>query len=192
MEKSLGKLFISSLTLSAFTFGGGYVIVPLMKKKFVDELHWIDEKKMLDLVAISQSAPGPIAVNASILVGYELWKIKGALVSIVGTVLPPLVILTIISNFYVAFSQNIVIAAALRGMQAGIAAVIVDVVINMASTIIQSKKAMYILIMVISFVAAALFHVNVVLVLFFAAIAGAAYQHDEEQAKKERYSHDLS
>ena len=66
------KIFISTLYLSAFTFGGGYVIVTLMKKKFVDEYHWIDEDEMLDLVAIAQSAPGAIAVNGAIVVGYKL------------------------------------------------------------------------------------------------------------------------
>ena len=67
------KVFFSTLYLSAFTFGGGYVIVTLMKKKFVDELHWIDEEEMLDLVAIAQSAPGAIAVNGAIVVGYS-WR----------------------------------------------------------------------------------------------------------------------
>lgn len=62
----LWKLFLSTFYLSAFTFGGGYVIVSLMKKKFVDEYHWIDENEMLDLVAIAQSAPGAVAVNALI------------------------------------------------------------------------------------------------------------------------------
>ena len=66
------KLFISTLYLSTFTFGGGYVIVTLMKKKFVDEYHWIEENEMLDLVAIAQSSPGAIAVNGAIVVGYKL------------------------------------------------------------------------------------------------------------------------
>ena len=68
----LWKLFFSTLYLSAFTFGGGYVIVTLMKKKFVDGYHWIEEDEMLDLTAIAQSAPGPIAVNGAIVVGYKL------------------------------------------------------------------------------------------------------------------------
>ena len=73
------KIFISTLYLSAFTFGGGYVIVTLMKKKFVDEYRWIEEDEMLDLVAIAQSAPGAIAVNGAIVVGYKLAGIAGAL-----------------------------------------------------------------------------------------------------------------
>ena len=84
--KVLWKLFISTLYLSAFTFGGGYVIVTLMKKKFVDDLHWIDEKEMLDLVAIAQSSPGAIAVNGAIVVGYKLAGIAGVLVSILETI----------------------------------------------------------------------------------------------------------
>ena len=75
----LWKLFVSTLYLSAFTFGGGYVIVTLMKEKFVDELHWIKEDEMLDLIAIAQSAPGAIAVNGAIVVGYKLAGLRGAL-----------------------------------------------------------------------------------------------------------------
>ena len=75
----LRKLFFASLYLSTFTFGGGYVIVTLLKEKFVDQYHWIDEEEMLDLVAIAQSSPGAIAVNGAIVVGYKLGGIPGFL-----------------------------------------------------------------------------------------------------------------
>ena len=87
-KKILLRLFLSTLYLSAFTFGGGYVIVTLMKKKFVDEYHWIEENEMLDLVAIAQSSPGAIAVNGAIVVGYKLAGIAGTVTAIFGTVLP--------------------------------------------------------------------------------------------------------
>ena len=93
-NKVLLKLFLSTLYLSAFTFGGGYVIVSLMKKKFVDECGWIKEEEMLDLIAIAQSAPGPMAVNGAIVVGYKLAGLTGALVSILGTILPPFIIIS--------------------------------------------------------------------------------------------------
>ena len=102
----LKKLFFSTLTLSAFTFGGGYVIVTLLKKKFVDEYHWIEEDEMLDLVAIAQSAPGAIAVNGAIVVGYKLSGLLGALVAIVATVIPPFLIISLISVCYTAFREN--------------------------------------------------------------------------------------
>lgn len=72
--QTLLKLFLSMLYISAFTFGGGFVIVTFMKRKFVDELHWISEQEMLDMTALAQSSPGAIAVNAAILVG---WKVSG-------------------------------------------------------------------------------------------------------------------
>lgn len=96
-KKMLWKIFISTLYLSAFTFGGGYVIVTLMKKKFVDDYHWIEENEMLDLVAIAQSSPGAIAVNGAIVVGYKLAGILGTIVAIIGTVIPPFLIISIIS-----------------------------------------------------------------------------------------------
>ena len=97
------KLFFSTFQLSACTFGGGFVIIPLMRKKFVDELGWIDEDEMLDLTAIAQSSPGAIAVNASILVGYHVAGFLGAMLTVLGTILPPLIIISIISMFYRAF-----------------------------------------------------------------------------------------
>ena len=86
------RLFLSTLELSACTFGGGFVIIPLMRKKFVEELGWIEEQEMLDLAAIAQSSPGSIAVNVSILVGYRVAGVPGALLTTLGSVLPPLVI----------------------------------------------------------------------------------------------------
>jgi chromate transporter len=110
------KLFLSTFSLSAFTFGGGYVIVLLMKNKFVDKFHWVDEQEMMDIIAISQSTPGPMAVDASILVGYRLAGLPGAIVALLATVLTPLIILSIISLFYQAFQSNPVVKAALQGI----------------------------------------------------------------------------
>lgn len=98
------KLFLSTLYLSAFTFGGGYVIVTLMKDKFVDKYHWIEENEMLDLIAIAQSAPGAIAVNGAIVVGYKLAGLAGVLTAIFGTVLPPFLIISAISVFIRCFA----------------------------------------------------------------------------------------
>ena len=85
----LWKLFLSTLYISSFTFGGGFVIVTFMKKKkFVDELHWIDEQEMLDMTALAQSSPGAIAVNAAILVGWQVEGLVGMTVAVLGTIIP--------------------------------------------------------------------------------------------------------
>lgn len=127
------KTVFSTLYLSTFTFGGGYVIVTLMKNKFVDELHWIDEEEMLDLVAIAQSSPGAIAVNGAIVVGYKLAGLPGVLLSILGAILPPMIILSAISFFYDAFRSNLIVGTMLKGMQSGVAAVIASVVLIWAA-----------------------------------------------------------
>lgn len=166
-------LFSSTFSLSAFTFGGGYVIVPLMKKRFVDNLKWIEEEEMLNLVALSQSSPGAIAINASILVGYRMAGILGAVVTVFGTVLPPLIILTVISFFYSSFIENKAVAALLKGMQAGVAAVITDVVLSMGGKIVKGKQIFSILMMAGAFLAAFVFDVNVALIILICGVIGA-------------------
>lgn len=163
--RMLRKLFLSTLYLSAFTFGGGYVIITLMKKKFVDEYHWIEEGEMLDLVAIAQSSPGPIAVNGSIVLGFKLAGMAGVLVCVLGTVLPPFIILTIVSFFYEAFQSNFYVKTMLDGMQCGVAAVIASVVYDMGKGVVDGKSWISNLIMAAAFVATFVFKINVVCVV---------------------------
>ena len=133
----LWQLFKATFLLSSFTFGGGFVIVSLMKKKFVEELGWLDESEMLDITAIAQSSPGPIPINASVILGYRMCGIPGSLVAILGTALPPMIIISTISYFYAQFRSNQIIATALQVMRAGVAAVIFDVVWNLGANVIR-------------------------------------------------------
>ena len=168
MKKNLKlywTLFYSTFYLSAFTFGGGFVIIPLMKKRFVDDRKWIENEEMLDLIAIAQSSPGAIAVNASIIMGYRIGGIPGSLIATLGTVLPPLIIISIISFFYTAFRDNTYVSALLKGMQSGVAAVIIDVVLTMAGGIIKEKRIISIIMMVGAFVATFFFNVNVAYII---------------------------
>ncbi|MCI1966031.1 MAG: chromate transporter [Oscillospiraceae bacterium] len=179
----LKKLFFSTLYLSAFTFGGGYVIVTLLKNKFVDELHWIDEDEMLDLVAIAQSSPGAIAVNGAIVVGYKLAGLPGILFASLGAVLPPLVILTLVSYFYAAFRSNFIIQGMLSGMRAGVGAVIISVVYDMGSSVAKSKDALLLAIMAVSFAANYFFNVSVVYIVLLVAAIGAVRTIVRERRK---------
>ena len=185
-KQILIRLFVSTLYLSAFTFGGGYVIVTLLKKKFVDEYHWIEEDEMLDLVAIAQSAPGAIAVNGAIVVGYQLAGMVGALVAIVATILPPFVIISVISVFYAAFRDNFLVSQMLEGMQAGVGAVITSVVWEMGSDVVKSKSPFSIAIMAGAFAATCFFGVNVVIVVLACALLGVVRTllHRKEGAAK--------
>ena len=191
-KKLLGKLFLSTLKLSACTFGGGFVIIPLMRKKFVEELHWIDEQEMMDLTAIAQSSPGAIAVNASILVGYHAAGIIGALITVLATVLPPLVIISVISFFYTAFRDNAIVNMAMAGMLAGVAAVICDVVITMGKEIMKQKRILPVIVLIASFIAVRFFSINVILVILACGLVGAMDTLWQEKKRKVGTQHDLS
>ena len=168
----LKKLFFSTLYISAFTFGGGFVIITFMKRKFVDELHWIDMTEMLDLTALAQSSPGAIAVNAAILVGWRVAGLMGMLIAVLGTILPPMLILSVISLCYQAFASNLYVALILKGMQAGVAAVILDVVCGLGSNVIKQKRLIFLVIMALAFLANVVWKVNVIYIILASALMG--------------------
>lgn len=187
MEKKrnvLLRIFVSTLYLSAFTFGGGYVIVTLMKKKFVDEYHWIEEDEMLDLIAIAQSAPGAIAVNGAIVVGYKLAGMIGALTAIIATIIPPFVIISLVSVFYDAFRNNYIVSEMLEGMQAGVGAVIASVVFEMAGGIVHGRNLISITIMALAFIATCFFGINVIYVVLICGMIGAVRTFIEKRREK--------
>lgn len=184
-KSELVKLFFSVFKLSACTFGGGFVIVPLMRKRFVEELSWIEEQEMLDMTAIAQSSPGAIAVNASILVGYHVAGIPGALLAVFGTVTPPLIIISIISLFYQAFRANTIVNLVMAGMLCGVAAVIFDVVIDMSKTLMQTRRILPVLVLLGAFVAVRFFSANIILVILVCGIIGALETLYREKLHKE-------
>ncbi|MCR5732799.1 MAG: chromate transporter [Sphaerochaetaceae bacterium] len=175
MENKKGlfvKLFLSMLQISAFTFGGGFVIVSLMKKRFVDGYHWLDEDEMLDLTALAQSSPGAIAVNGAILVGYKVAGFPGMVISVLGTILPPMVILSVVSVFYNTFATNLYVALVLRGMQAGVAAIITDVVFSLGAKVLKDKNYLHDLLIILSFCAVFFLKINVAVIILVAGVIG--------------------
>ncbi|MFA6775454.1 MAG: chromate transporter [Sphaerochaetaceae bacterium] len=173
---SLVKLFFSILYISAFTFGGGFVIVTFMKKKFVDELHWIDEQEMLDYTALAQASPGAIAVNASILLGWKAGGFPGMIVAVIAAITPPMVIITAISFAYEAFASNRIVAMVLRGMQAGVGAVMLDVVASLGLNVVKEKSWVLMLIMIAAFIAAFVFNINASIIIVTVIVLVLAYE----------------
>ena len=166
------ELFWTCLYISSCTFGGGFVIVTFMRRKFVEEKKWISEPEMLDLTALAQSSPGAIAVNAAILVGWKTCGFSGMIAAVLGTILPPMVIISVISLFYAAFASNKYVALVLRGMQAGIAAVILDVVCSLGANVLKKPSPWNYIVMLGSFAATFFFDVNVVWIILAAALIG--------------------
>ncbi len=164
-KKDLWILFKTMFVLSACTFGGGFVIVSLMKKKFVEELGWIDENEMLDITAITQSSPGPLPVNASVIIGYRIYGVLGALTAVLGTIIPPMAIISLICVFYTQFRENPYIATALQVMRAGVAAVIVDVTWSLAKNVYGMKSVFYTGLMAVAFVGACFLNVSAMVII---------------------------
>ncbi|MEA4873933.1 chromate transporter [Anaerorhabdus sp.] len=171
-KKMLWQLFKSTFMLSACTFGGGFVIVSLMKKEFCEKLNWLEEDEMLDVTAIAQSSPGPIPVNASVILGYRMGGIVGSLVAVLGTIIPPMIIISIIAVFYEQFRSNIYIATALQVMRAGVAAVIFDVVYNLAKNVVATKRVLYIGLMITAFFCAVVLNISAMVIILTCLIIG--------------------
>ena len=170
--KTLWTLFFSMLYISAFTFGGGFVIVTFMKRKFVDELHWLNEDEMLDMTALAQSSPGAIAVNAAILVGWKIAGFAGMAAAVLGTILPPMTILSVISVFYQLFAENRYVALVLKGMQSGVAAVILDASVSLGLNVMKDRQWIHLAVMLAAFAATFFFRINVVWIILCAAAVG--------------------
>ena len=159
------KLFWTTFSLSLFTFGGGFVIISLMRKKMVVKLGWIDDEEMLDFVTIAQSSPGPIAVNGSLMVGYHLAGFPGAMVATLGTVLPPMLILMLVSMGYNAVQDNPWIAAAFHGMRAVVAAIVLQVTWALFKPLAQKKQVLPIVLFIASFVSLFILKINIMVVM---------------------------
>ena len=158
-------LFGVNLLISAFAFGGGYVVVPMIRKYFVTRKQLFTEDDLMGMAAVGQSSPGAIAMNLAALAGYRVAGVVGSVVSCIAGTLPPLLLLSVISLSYTAFSQNVLIAAVLRGMQAGVAALIVDLVIDMCGMILKERSPLLTAIIPCAFFASFVLDVNVALIL---------------------------
>lgn len=168
-------LFKTTFIISAFTVGGGFVIIPLLKGKFVDEYHWINDKDALDMVAIAQSMPGVVAVNSAIILGYRMAGILGTLVALVATVLPCLITLSIISYCYDFFIQNAYIRMVLKGMQCGATALIVNVGIDLLVKQCKKKLVLPLLIIAATFIGSIWFQLNIMALIIVDGIIGLLF-----------------
>ena len=176
------RLFKSTFVISAFTIGGGFVIIPLLKAKFVDEYKWLDDKDALNLVAIAQSAPGVVAANSAIILGYRMGGLLGTLVALLATILPPLITLTLISYAYDSFAHNQYIQLLLKGMQCGATAIIINVAIDLLQKELKKMLPLPLVIIAGTFIANYFFNVNLMYAVIVDAIIGFFLLRDKKYA----------
>ena len=144
--KELLALFLMFLKLGAFTFGGGYAMISLIKENIVEKKKWIDEEEMLEIIGIAESTPGPIAINMATFIGYKRAKVLGSIVSTLGVVLPSLIIIFTISLFFEQFLQNIYVKFAFSGIKIGVGILILNAGIDMIKKV--EKKIIPILMLI--------------------------------------------
>ncbi len=163
MKNKLLQLFSVFFKIGAFTFGGGYAMIPLMQRETVEKKNWISDEDILEVVAIAESTPGPIAINASTFIGYKVAGFWGSLVATTATVLPSFIIILVISFLLQEFQDFKPVTYAFAGIRAGVLALLIKALYNMYKK--MPKNALSYLIAIGSFLAAGIFSVKVLLVI---------------------------
>ncbi len=165
-------LFVTFLKIGAFTFGGGYAMIPLIQKEVVEKRKWISDQDILDIVAIAESTPGPIAINSATFVGSKIAGFFGALFSTLGVVLPSFVIISLISFALRQFESIQIVRYAFIGIRAGVLALIIRALISMYKQCPHNLLSYFVIIA--SFAAVALLKINVLIVILCCGIVGIA------------------
>ncbi len=168
--KTVLYLLVTFLKIGAFTFGGGYAMIPIIQKEVVEKKHWISDDDILDIIAIAESTPGPIAINSATFVGYKIAGFWGAFFSTFGVVFPSFVVISLISFVLGAFESNIYVQYAFNGIRAGVLALIVKAFISMYKKC--PKNIVSYIVAVLSFVTVAVFDINVLYVIIGCAVFG--------------------
>ena len=167
--KKVFQLFITFIKIGAFTFGGGYAMVPLIQRETVEKKKWINDDDILEIVAIAESTPGPIAVNSATFVGYKTAGVLGAAAATIGVVLPSFTIIYFISFVIDKFENNTAVKYAFSGVRAGVLALIIKALWTMSKK--SAKNIISFIITAFAFVFAAL-NINVIYIILACAVTG--------------------
>lgn len=173
--KRVFSLFFTFLKIGAFTFGGGYAMIPVIQQEVSDKRKWVSTQDILDVVAIAESTPGPIAINSATFVGYKVAGFWGAFAATLGVVLPSFLVILLISAVLRKFQSLPVVQYAFVGIRAGVLALLIKALTTMYKQCPKSRFAYFI--MLASFAAVALLKVNVLMVILLCALSGLAYSY---------------
>lgn len=169
-RKKLLPLFLTFLKIGGFTFGGGYAMIPIIQREIVENKKWITDDDILEIIAIAESTPGPIAINSATFVGYRVAGFFGALLATLGVVLPPFCIIFAISFVLRQFSEFRAVKYAFWGIRAGVLALICKALWTMYKKV--NKGIIPYIIMAAAFIATAVFDINVLYVIIGCALFG--------------------
>lgn len=171
--KKLIELFISLFKIGAFTFGGGYAMIPLIEEEIVNNNGWLSKEEFVDVLVVAQSLPGALAVNASIFLGYKISGIFGAITALLAVILPSFFIILIIAIFFMQFRDNYYINAGFQGITAAVPMLVLVGAFSLSKGL--SKNIRTLLTIIIALIALIFFNIHPVLVLVLAGLYGAIF-----------------
>ena len=171
--KNVLNLFTSFFRIGLFTFGGGYAMIPLIQSEAVETKKWVTQEEVLDIVAIAESTPGPLAINSATFIGYRVAGVMGSAAATIGVVLPSFIIICILSLFYQAFMSNQIVAWAFMGIRAGVVTLILNAVIKLGKSC--PKSVFSLIVFLAAFVLSTFLHADSHLVLLGSAVLGIIY-----------------
>ena len=193
--KQLKDIFVSFFKIGLFTFGGGYAMIPLIEKEIVEKKKWVGREEITDILAVSQSIPGAIAINSATFIGFKISGRKGALVATLGVILPSFVIISFIASFFSKFGDNHIVKSVFAGIRPAVVALIAFAVVKVGKTSIKDKTGL--IVAIIGFVLVIAFNIHAIFVIIGGAVFGlCVFKFWPEKVKgiigKEDKNNDLS
>lgn len=171
--KKLWKMFWIFFRIGAFTFGGGFAMIPLIEKEIVDKQGWVDEEEIIDVFALAQSVPGAIGINASTFVGYKVAGFSGAIIATLGMVIPSFITITLIASVFTKFQDALIVQAALKGIRATVVALIGIAAVKMGKAAIKDRISLAIAI--VGLILLLVFNVQAIYIIMISALMGLAF-----------------
>lgn len=172
MKKSL-ELFLSIFKIGTFTFGGGYAMIPLIEEEVVVNKGWISKEEFWDILVVSQSLPGALAVNTSVFLGYKIGGFIGAMVALLAVILPSFLIILIIAVFFMKFRDNYYVNAAFKGITAAVPMLVLIGAISLSKGL--EKNIRTLITIIIGIIALAFFNIHPVLVIIISGLYGVIF-----------------
>lgn len=171
--KTLWQIFVIVFKVGLFTFGGGYAMLPILQQEFVDKHKWVSEKEMLDIIVLSESLPGAIAVDAVIMLGYRVQGTIGGVVAAIAVVMPSFIVLTIVTMLYSTIDEQSKIWLFIKGVRAGIIGMMIAVVAKLFKTAVSDWFTA--LVFIIAFSLAMFTKLHLIIIVIMGGLIGLLY-----------------
>jgi chromate transporter len=172
-QATVWQIFTTFLRIGTFTIGGGYAMIPLIERDVVDKRRWIDREEFVELLALAQAAPGVIAMNIAVFVGYKTLGRKGLYAAMLGSILPSFLIILAIATVFTGFKENPGVESVFKGMRPAVAALIAVPLIRMVRTVKLNRKTVFIPLMAVLLIYFG--HINPAWTILLAAAGGIVW-----------------